>query len=176
MKHLATSLLITTCLIGMGSVGNALANGKDDDDWDDRKGHPGLRFMVKQHQAAIHFGEHRPHRSDRIKPWFRRGSVDVNCRDDANAFRNIEIEANTTYVLSGMCNGPIWIEEDNNVTIEGDGDGIKDDGVVLPADLTEYPNAAIVVWQSTGIDLDNLTYRPPTTSARAIRSVKTSPP
>jgi len=85
------------------------------------------------------------------------GSVAIDCSADVNAFLNTTIENNTAYTLTGMCNGPIWIDDRNNVTIEGDGSGSKDDGVILQAGLTENPYGAIGVWKSKAIKLDNLT-------------------
>jgi hypothetical protein len=81
----------------------------------------------------------------------------VDCSADANAFLNTTIQNNITYTLTGMCNGPIWIEDRKNVTIQGDASGSKDDGVILQAGLTVQPYAAIGVWQSKAITLDNLT-------------------
>ena len=87
------------------------------------------------------------------------GGIDiaVDCSADVNAFLNITIKDNTTYTLTGMCNGPIWVENRKNVTIQGDATGSKDDGVILPAGLTVQPYAAIGIWQSNSIILDNLT-------------------
>lgn len=84
-------------------------------------------------------------------------SVAIDCSADVNAFLNTAIENNTEYTLTGMCNGPIWIDDRDNVTIKGDGSGSKDDGVILQAGLTENPYGAIGVWKSKAIKLDNLT-------------------
>lgn len=83
--------------------------------------------------------------------------IAVDCSMDVNAFLNTTIEDNATYTLTGMCNGPIWIESRDNVTIQGDATGSKDDGVQLQAGLSEHPYAAIGIWQSRGVVLDNLT-------------------
>jgi len=83
--------------------------------------------------------------------------IAIDCSANADAFANTGIEDNVTYTLTGMCNGPIQIESHNNVTIRGDATGSKDDGVQLPAGLTEQPYAAIGIWQSNGVVLDNLT-------------------
>ena len=85
------------------------------------------------------------------------GEIAVNCTADANAFMGNIIQDNTTYILTGMCNGPIWIENHRNVTITGDGDGDKDDGVMLPADLVANPFGAIGAWNSQIVKLENLT-------------------
>jgi len=88
---------------------------------------------------------------------YRSRRVAVDCSADANAFLNTRIRNNIVYTLSGMCNGPVWIENRSNVTIEGDDNGTRDDGVILQAGLTENPYAAIGVWNSKAIKLDNLT-------------------
>ncbi len=176
MKQLATSLLVTTFVIGLGSASSALANGKDVRDRDDRKGHPGLRFMVKKNRAAIrtntdniadNFSQIQVNSADIAANAERIASlesgsggsdpVNVACEEDANAFRGIDIQSNTTYVLHGMCDGPIWIKNRENVAILGDETGSQGNGVRLPAGLTEHPYGAIGVWQSRGIKLENLT-------------------
>lgn len=80
----------------------------------------------------------------------------IDCAADADALRNVEIQDNSTYVLSGICNGPVWLEGRINVTFAGDGSGDKDDGVMLPSGLTEHPYGALGIWRSTGIRLENL--------------------
>ena len=86
--------------------------------------------------------------------------VPVDCTADPNAFLDpnpVPITDNTTYVLSGMCNGPIWISRKRNVIIEGDSAGVaKDDGVILPGGLTDNPFAAVGIWESNA-ELRNLT-------------------
>ena len=84
-------------------------------------------------------------------------SVAIDCSADVNAFLGTTIKNNTAYTLTGMCNGPIWIDDRNNVTIKGDGSGSKDDGIVLQAGLTENPYGAIRVLRSKAIKFDNLT-------------------
>lgn len=84
-------------------------------------------------------------------------NIPVDCSTNPDAFRNTPIEDNVTYTLTGMCNGPIRIESHDNVTIQGDATGSKDDGVELQAGLTVQPYAAIGIWQSNGVILDNLT-------------------
>jgi hypothetical protein len=83
--------------------------------------------------------------------------VAVDCATDAEAFLSVGFQDNVTYTLTGMCDGPIWIDNVDNVTIQGDGVGDKDDGVVLPGGLDEQPWSAIAVWYSRGVSLDNLT-------------------
>jgi hypothetical protein len=81
----------------------------------------------------------------------------IDCNSDANALLDTTLENNTSYTLSGMCNGPILIDNHHDITLEGDASGSKDDGVVLPAGLTEHPHGAVVVLKSSAIRLDNLT-------------------
>ena len=83
--------------------------------------------------------------------------VAIDCSADVDALLNTALQNNTTYTLTGMCNGPIWISNRNNVTIEGDASGSKDDGITLQAGLVEDPHGAIGVWESTAIKLNNLT-------------------
>ncbi|MCP4765296.1 MAG: hypothetical protein GY875_03410 [Gammaproteobacteria bacterium] len=72
--------------------------------------------------------------------------VGVDCDEDSEAFLNTPINSHTTYTLTGMCDGPIWISERNSIHIQGDGD--DNDGVVLEAGLADHPYAAIGVWES----------------------------
>ena len=94
--------------------------------------------------------------------------IALDCDSDADAFRNAEINSHTTYILTGMCNGPIWIYDRSNVTIKGDDSGVSDknDGVFLPAnldglrdpegELIESPYGAVGVWRSRNVRLENL--------------------
>ncbi len=82
--------------------------------------------------------------------------VALDCGADPNAFLNAPINSHTTYILTGMCNGPIWIEDRRNITIQGDGAGVKNDGIILQAGLTEHPYGALGVWDSKAIVLDDL--------------------
>jgi hypothetical protein len=81
----------------------------------------------------------------------------IDCNSDANALLNTILQNNTSYTLSGMCNGPILIDNRRDITLKGDASGSKDDGVMLPAGLTEHPYGAVVVLKSSAIKLDNLT-------------------
>ena len=56
-----------------------------------------------------------------------------------------------------MCNGPVWISSRDNIVIEGDATGSRDDGIILPAGLVENPYGAIGIWDSASVSLDNLT-------------------
>ena len=79
----------------------------------------------------------------------------VDCSADANAFLNTTITDDTTYTLSGMCNGPIEVFRNRNVIIQGVVTNTKTDGVILPTGLTVDPFAAIGVYES-GVELRNL--------------------
>jgi hypothetical protein len=81
--------------------------------------------------------------------------VALDCEEDANAFFDTPINSHTTYILTGMCNGPIWISGRSKVTIMGDESGIN--GVILQGGLTEHPYTAIGAWRSKRISLENLT-------------------
>lgn len=82
--------------------------------------------------------------------------VEIDCTGDANAFLGMTVQSNTIYTLSGMCNGPIWINNRHDIIIQGDNSGVKDDGVQLPPGLPEHPRGALALSQSPGIRLDNL--------------------
>lgn len=83
--------------------------------------------------------------------------IAVDCSSDVDAFFNTAIRDGVSYTLTGMCNGPIWIEGRSNVSIQGDASGDKDDGILLPAGLSSQPYAALGIWQSSGVRLENLT-------------------
>ncbi len=82
-------------------------------------------------------------------------TIAVDCSADASAFLNTTIQNNTTYTLTGMCDGPISINRSQNVVIEGDDTGTKDDGIILPPGLTE--NYVINFRGPVAAQLDNLT-------------------
>jgi hypothetical protein len=78
--------------------------------------------------------------------------VDVDCTGtgDPDAFIGMSIADNTTYTLSGMCNGPIEVWKKRNVVITGnDVTGAKTDGIFLPGGLTTNPWSALGVWESS---------------------------
>jgi len=82
--------------------------------------------------------------------------VALDCGADADAFLNTPINSHTTYTLTGMCNGPIWIENRRKIRIQGDGVGSKNDGIILQAGLIDHPFGALGVWDSKAIRLDDL--------------------
>lgn len=82
--------------------------------------------------------------------------VAINCDADANTFINTTIANNTTYILTGICNGPIEINGRSNITITGDDIGVKDDGISLAANVaTDFPSA-LTVQRTQNLILDNL--------------------
>lgn len=81
--------------------------------------------------------------------------IAVDCSTDANAFLSTTIKDNTTYTLSGMCNGPIEVFRNRNVVIQGVATNTKTDGVILQTGITADPFAAIGVYESN-IELRNL--------------------
>ena len=85
-----------------------------------------------------------------------RSYVAINCNDDANALQNATLSDNTTYTLSGMCNGPVWIDNHRDLTLQGDTTGSKDDGVMLPPGLLVNPVGAVRITRSSAIKLENL--------------------
>ncbi|MDC1286688.1 hypothetical protein N8198_02255 [Gammaproteobacteria bacterium] len=83
--------------------------------------------------------------------------VNIDCTVDANTLLNTTITDRTTYVLKGMCNGPIEVWRNRNVIFEGDPAGVaKDDGIILPGGLTENPFAAVGIYESNA-ELRDLT-------------------
>ncbi len=83
--------------------------------------------------------------------------VAIDCSGDVNALINTDLKNGNTYVLTGMCNGPIGVFGNKSVTFKGDATGTKDDGVILPAGLTQHPEAAIAVYGPNQVFLENLT-------------------
>jgi hypothetical protein len=82
--------------------------------------------------------------------------VALDCNADPDAFLNSPINSHTTYILTGMCNGPIWIQNRRSINIQGDGNGSKNDGIILQAGLIDHPYGVLGVWDSKGIVLDDL--------------------
>jgi len=127
---------------------------------------PGIMQAAELHQ----FSKGKPARAAEVNENFdnlgqrllklessQRSQQAIDCNGDANALLDTTLKNNTSYTLSGMCNGPILIDNHRDITLEGDGIGSKDDGVMLPAGLTEHPHGAVVVLKSSAIRLDNLT-------------------
>ena len=64
--------------------------------------------------------------------------TDVNCVDNPLALKNTTLTPGTTYVLTGMCDGPVRISEPaGTYSFRGDATGIKDDGIISPPGQVE---------------------------------------
>jgi hypothetical protein len=137
MKKIVTRLMAIFVLILFGTYGNAFAYGGDDDRVKTR-GHSGLPFIVKQNSADIrtntgniadNFSQIQDNRTDitdldsRVSnleaggtPGNDRTVVDVDCVANSNALLESPINGsfpdNTTYNLTGACNGPLYVTED----------------------------------------------------------------
>jgi hypothetical protein len=67
-------------------------------------------------------------------------SVAIDCATDSSALLNSELQPGNTYILTGMCDGPIEIDEPAGVyRFQGDAIGSKDDGISLPAGHVQVP-------------------------------------
>lgn len=87
-------------------------------------------------------------------------SVMVDCTGDSAALKNTVLTPNTTYVLTGICDGQIVVGAGlGTINIEGDGSGLKDDGITLPAGETDGDTvfAAIYAVDGVRLNLSNLT-------------------
>jgi hypothetical protein len=73
-------------------------------------------------------------------------SIAVNCTTDADALKNTTITANTTYNITGACNGPIFVNDD---AVYLTGSDNATDSIVLPAGLDETS----AVWAGGAYDL-----------------------
>lgn len=61
-------------------------------------------------------------------------TVAVDCGADANALKNLTITKDTTYNISGACNGPIYVEKDNVHLL---GTSNTTDSIVLAAGIED---------------------------------------
>ena len=75
-------------------------------------------------------------------------SVPIDCNADSNALINATINDNTSYLLTGMCNGPIIIFRKRNVVLQGASNNKTLDGVQLPPGIVSNPFAAIGIYES----------------------------
>jgi len=65
--------------------------------------------------------------------------VRVNCADNSDALKNMELYPGNTYVLTGVCDGPVSVSQRaGHYRFVGDADGDKDDGITLPPGETGY--------------------------------------
>ena len=74
--------------------------------------------------------------------------VNVDCNADADALKNLTIQDKTTYLLTGICNGPITIFRKRNVVLKGASSDKTVDGVQLPTGIVSNPFAAIGMYES----------------------------
>jgi hypothetical protein len=89
-------------------------------------------------------------------------SVAVDCATDSTALLNTELKPGNTYILTGMCDGPIEIDEPAGVyRFQGDAIGSKDDGIRLPAghvpDGTPADGYAVITYGPVAAKFVNLT-------------------
>jgi hypothetical protein len=63
-------------------------------------------------------------------------TVAVDCASDAAALKNLTLVPNSTYILTGICDGQITVGAGLG-TINIEGDGGMDDGITLPAGETD---------------------------------------
>jgi hypothetical protein len=79
--------------------------------------------------------------------------VNVNCSSNPLALKNTAFTKNSTYVLTGMCDGQIIVGAGlGAITIEGDG-GL-DDGIALPAGETDANTVVAAIYGTNGIRLN----------------------
>jgi len=86
-------------------------------------------------------------------------AVSVDCISDSEALKNTILERNTTYILTGMCDGQIVVDGLGEITIQGDSSGTNDDGIFLPAGETDSNQIFAAIYAQSGVklNLSNLT-------------------
>ena len=89
-------------------------------------------------------------------------NVPVDCTADSSALLNTVLSPGNTYILTGMCDGPIEIDEPAGVyRFQGDDIGSKDDGISLPAghvpDGTPDSGYAVIAYGPVAAKFVNLT-------------------
>jgi len=87
-------------------------------------------------------------------------TIAVDCASDSSALKNLALTPNTTYVLTGMCDGQIEVGAGlGTINIEGDATGVKDDGITLPAGETDGDTVFATIYgtDSVKLNLQNLT-------------------
>ena len=76
-------------------------------------------------------------------------TVNVDCTSDPAALKNLTFASNTTYVLSGICDGQVVVGPGlGPVNIEGDGIGVQDDGITLAAGETDANTVFAAIYAS----------------------------
>ena len=82
--------------------------------------------------------------------------VAVDCISNSAALRNSTLKPGNTYVLTGMCDGPIRITEPaGTYRFRGDATGVKDDGIISQPGQTE--DHVISIFGPISANFDNLT-------------------
>jgi len=87
-------------------------------------------------------------------------TVAVDCSVNSTALKDLTLTPNTTYVLTGICDGQIVVGAGlGTIRIEGDATGVKDDGITLPTGETDGDTvfASIYGTDSVRLNLKNLT-------------------
>ncbi|MGD2173463.1 MAG: hypothetical protein PVI70_19375 [Gammaproteobacteria bacterium] len=82
--------------------------------------------------------------------------IDVDCNLDADALKNLTIQDHTTYLLTGICNGPVTIYRKRNVVLKGASSDKTQDVVQLPPGIVANPFAAIGIYESI-VELRDIT-------------------
>jgi hypothetical protein len=77
-------------------------------------------------------------------------SVAINCGADPEALKNASITKDTTYIITGACNGPIYVEV-NNVHLLGTSNA--NDSIVLPAGVDD---SAVWAGGANNLQITNL--------------------
>ena len=77
-------------------------------------------------------------------------NISINCTADADALKNTTIAEDTTYNITGACNGPVFVEEDNVHLLGGSN---ASDSIVLPAGLDE---SAVFAQGAHNLQITNL--------------------
>ena len=82
--------------------------------------------------------------------------ISVDCFTDSAALINTNLAPGNTYVLTGMCDGPVRISEPaGTYSFRGDATGVKDDGIISPpGQLEDYVFSA---YGPISANFDNLT-------------------
>ena len=86
-------------------------------------------------------------------------TIAVDCDTDATALKNLTASPNTTYVLTGICDGPIRFGAGlGTINVQGDATGTRDDGISQPSGLSNPDTdfAAISGTNGVRLNLENL--------------------
>ncbi|NNE63113.1 MAG: hypothetical protein HKN34_03435, partial [Gammaproteobacteria bacterium] len=87
-------------------------------------------------------------------------TVNVDCSADSAALKNTTLRPNTTYVLTGICDGQIRVGAGlGTINIQGDTTGTMDDGITLQAGETDGDEIFAAIYGVDGVrlNLSNLT-------------------